>query len=265
MRYANTHITVIAPCYNEQEVIIPFLHLLQQAVQPLAYAFCIVVVNDHSTDDTLALLKDFRFTAGNITLNTINLRYNVGHQAAIYQGLLYAQTLPCDHFIVMDADGEDNPAAIARLLEEKDADIVHVVRSKRKESSLFRLGYGIYMGLFMLATGKQMNIGNYSLISRSVLEKAVKNSFAHFAAFRSRQKGVIRYVEVEKEVRLGGRSKMGYRKLMVHAARSFIEYGEELPALFSKSIIRLFALLNDRNKVRQPIYEKVIHDKSVQP
>src|SRR6187402_533177 len=102
-------ITIVTPCYNESVIVTRFLESLESSLGGLPNHFCVVVVNDCSTDNTLDLLRNFRFKANNIRLNIVNLKFNVGHQGAIYQGFLYAKTLKSDHFIVMDADGEDAP------------------------------------------------------------------------------------------------------------------------------------------------------------
>lgn len=230
------HITIITPCYNESVTAVRFLESLKDVLARLSYSFCVVVVNDCSTDDTLSLLNSIQFKEDNINLNIINLKCNVGHQSAIYQGFLYAQTLESAHFIVMDADGQDSPSAIPALLSYLDADIVNVVRSKRKESVFFKLGYRGYKLMFRIITGKQMNFGNFSLISRNILERAVCSGFSHFPAFLSKQKGSRRYIVVEREQRIGGRSKMGFKKLLNHAFMSFKEYWESHEQDLSKSV-----------------------------
>ena len=231
MSIKQPHITIITPCYNESVIVTRFLERLENTLATLPYRFCVVVVNDCSNDGTLALLKGFQFKAGNINLNIINLKFNVGHQAAIYQGFLYAQTLESNHFIIMDSDGEDAPAAIPTLLMYRDADIVNVVRSKRRESMFFRLSYKVYKAIFRVVTGKQMNFGNFCLINRYILDRAIELSFAHFAAFLSKQKGSIKSIVVEREARIGGQSKMGFIKLFCHALKSFVEYENEAPML----------------------------------
>ena len=230
------HITIITPCYNESITVVRFLESLEDVLETLSYSFCVVVVNDCSTDDTLPLLNSFQFKAGNINLRIIGLKCNVGHQAAIYQGFLYAQTLASAHFIVMDADGQDAPSAILNLLRHLDADIVNVIRSKRKESILFKLGYRAYKLLFKAITGTEMNFGNFSLISRNILDQAVCSGFSHFAAFLSKQKGSRRYIVVERRNRIGGRSKMGFKKLLNHAFMSFKEYWGSPEQDLSKSV-----------------------------
>ena len=240
----DTNITIITPCYNEDVVVIRFLQALEHRLELLPFRFNIVVVNDCSTDDTLSLLSNFTFGYAHLALHVINLKFNVGHQAAIYQGFLFAQHLPCDHVIVMDADGEDDPAVIPLLLQHMDSDIVHVVRSKRTESFFFRSCYGVYKALFKVVTGSRMNFGNFCLISRPVMELAVASSFTHLAAFLSRQNFSRASISAGKQQRIGGHSKMGFRKHMAHAIGSFAEYGVLLIHLHKKD-----------QAAMQPIYE----------
>ena len=257
-----TQVTIVTPCYNESVFAIRFLESLQASLAPLPFTFCVVVVNDRSTDDTSALLKKFTFTAANLSLKVLDLKFNVGQQAAIYQGLIYAQTLPCDHFIIMDSDGEDAPTAIPELLQHLDADIVNVVRNKRKESFQFKVCYALYKSVFRMVTGKRMNFGNFCLIRRNVLESAVYNTFSHFAAFLSKQRGTLKYITADREQRIGGQSKMGFKKLFYHAFRSFVEYGEDLLMLFFKSfILIILALIITVGNV---VYQKFVSHTSIQ-
>jgi polyisoprenyl-phosphate glycosyltransferase len=191
----------------------------------LPYSFRVIVVNDGSTDDTLPLLEQFQFNSAHITYDIVKLDINEGHQAAIYEGFLHALRFPGDHFIVMDCDGQDPPTLIPALLAQKDAPIVHVVRNGRPESVFFKFGYYCYKALFRMLTGRQMNYGNFCLVNRAVATKAVVDHFTHLAAFLSRQEDSKSHIVAERGKRLGGKSKMGFRKLLRHAASSFAEYG----------------------------------------
>jgi len=235
-------ITIITPCYNESEVVVRFLERLEKALVLLPYTFHVIVVNDCSTDDTSLQLQSFRFISRAISLNIINLPENCGHQAAVYKGFLYAVSLPCNHFIVMDSDGQDDPKDIAGLLNFKEADIVHIVRGKRQESLFFRVCYWIYKNAFLLLTGKQMNFGNYCLINREVLEAAIAARFKHLPAFLAKQSGHKEFVVAARGRRLGGSSKMSFAKLCNHALNSFIEYwdGRKLSRLLPVMLLFLF-------------------------
>lgn len=239
---AQVPVTIITPCYNENITVIKFLESLESVLAALPQAFHVVVVNDCSTDNTAALLHAFRFGAPNISLTVLNLRFNVGHQAAIYQGLLFAAGTPGTHFIVMDSDGEDAPTAIPELLTHTGYDIVNVVRGKRQEGLVFKVSYWFYKAIFKLVTGKQMNFGNYCMISRKMLDSAVFHTFTHFAAFLSKQRGTRKFIVAEREKRLDGKSKMSFKNLLSHAFKSFVEYGEDLLMVFLKSFIVIMIL-----------------------
>lgn len=230
---------IVMPCFNENETIIRFLLSLEDTLQNLPYHFTIVVVDDCSTDNTLDLLSSFSFKARNLDLTLLTLRVNLGHQGAIYQGLLYAKALHVEKFIVMDADGEDDPHAILSLLVHQEADIVHVVRGKRNEGLFFRIAYYLYKLLFKAITKKEMNFGNYCMINRRVLDAVTHASFIHFAAFLSKIKGSHAYIISDRQKRIGGESKMKTDSLVYHAFKSLTEYAEDLLMLFLKLFIIL--------------------------
>src|SRR4051812_23621832 len=116
----NQTIAIVAPCFNEGNTAIFFLQQLEKHLGGLPQAFQIVIVDDSSTDNTPDLLKQFDFTSANLSLHLLSNIFNLGHQGAIYQGLLYANSLDASYTIVMDSDGEDDPAAIPVLLQNQE-------------------------------------------------------------------------------------------------------------------------------------------------
>lgn len=256
-----TPFAIITPCYNEGPTVIRFLESLEQVIEGLPYQFYVVVVDDCSTDNTLGLLKQFTFGASNIELRLLHLKFNVGHQGAIYQGLLYASRLSADHFIIMDSDGEDTPRAIPELLQHAGCDMVHVVRGKRQEGAVFKLSYSIYKAIFRLVTGKRMNFGNYCMISRKIAESAVYHTFTHFAAFLSKQRGTREHIVAERDKRIDGKSKMSFKNLLSHAFKSFVEYGEDLLMIFLKSFIVIMVLFIAA--ISNVIYQKFVADTAI--
>lgn len=232
-------IAIITPCFNENHTIIRFLATLEETLANLPYHFTVTVVDDGSTDNTLELLTRFTFGTDNLSLHVITLPFNLGHQGAIYQGLLYGQRLEAEKFIVMDADGEDDPHAILDIMAEDEADIVHVVRGKRNEGVFFRISYYFYKLLFRTITNQNMNFGNYCMINRKILNAVVHTSFIHFAAHLSKIRAKHTYLTCDRRARIGGRSKMNTGSLVSHAFRSLTEYAERLLLLFLKLFIVL--------------------------
>jgi glycosyltransferase involved in cell wall biosynthesis len=233
----NENVVIITPCFNENTTVISFLKNIEDVVKQLPQNFEIVVVDDCSSDHTLSLLSEFKFGANNIKLTVLALKFNVGHQSAIYQGLLYAQNIDANKFIVMDSDGEDDPKAIVDLVKFTDFDIVNVARGRRKESLSFQASYYIYRFIFKIITGKVLNFGNYCMIDKKVLETCCHTSFIHFAAHLSKQKVTSTSIVYNRLKRIDGKSKMNLTSLVHHAFKSFVEYAEDLLMIFLKIFI----------------------------
>lgn len=239
---ATPHFAVIAPCYNEGDVVMRFVEELEKIVASLPASFTIVVVDDASTDGTLTHLSSIRTQAPNVTFKALSLPYNMGHQEAIYQGLLFASTTSAQHFIVMDSDGEDDPKALTEFVQHVGTPIVLVARGKRSESLFFLMGYWCYRKLFRAFTGRSITFGNFSMIDRQVLGAVLDRSFIHYAAFLSRHKAQTRTITYDRRKRLDGHSKMSFRSLSYHAFRSLIEYSEEVLSLFLKVLLALIGI-----------------------
>lgn len=230
---------ILAPCFNEQATINIFLKKLEEVLASLNDEFRVVIVDDCSQDNTFNLLSHFNFRAKNIQLDVLRLTFNIGHQGAIYQGLLYIGQQSPASVIIMDSDGEDDPAAIPELLQFKAYDIVEVKRGKRSEGFLFRCFYFLYKMLFKFVTGKIIDFGNYCLINKNIVDRIKHTSFVHLPAYLLKQKASTTFITCNRGKRIDGRSKMGYKGLLLHAFKSMIEFAEDLLMLF----FRLFIVL----------------------
>jgi glycosyltransferase involved in cell wall biosynthesis len=233
-------ITILMPCYNEGKSICSFLDRVTEVTgMEKEFSFNILVIDDCSLDNSLDELRSYQCKAENASLHIISNFFNSGHQASIYQGLLYTAKLDQDFVIIMDSDGEDDPAAIPLLLRNMNYDIVEVKRKKRSEGILFRVLYSFYKIFFRLITGKIMNYGNYCMLRNSVVEKIRHTSFIHLPAYLLKQQGKRAYISYNRSVRMEGKSKMGYKELFIHAFKSFVEFGNDLLLWF----LRLFGLV----------------------
>ncbi len=233
----NKKYVIITPCYNEGEGIILFLKELELVVKKIGANFVVVITDDSSEDNTLALLKDFNFESENISKKLITLAYNVGHQKAIAHGLAYAKKIEADGYIIMDSDGEDNPAAIPQLIAIQNFDIIFVVRGTRTEGILFKLGYFFYKLIIRIITNRVMNFGNYSMINKNVLNIINNQSFVHFPAFVTKLRFNKQSIVSDRGKRLKGKSKMNYNSLVLFGLKALIEFSEELLLFFIKLFI----------------------------
>jgi glycosyltransferase involved in cell wall biosynthesis len=240
---------IIAPCFNEERSIIPFLKKLEESLSRLPFPFLVIVIDDGSQDNSLEKLLNFRFSASNLFFHVLKLKFNVGHQMAIYQGLLYVSTLDTSNVIIMDSDGEDDPEAIPAVLQLLDFDIVEIKRGKRSEKLSFRLSYRIYKFIFWIITGKSMDYGNYCMINRVMVGRIAHTGYVHLPAYLLKQKARRTHITFNRGKRIQGESKLGMKGLLIHAFKSFIEFGEDLLLLFLKTFlvvsIFLFIILID--------------------
>jgi glycosyltransferase involved in cell wall biosynthesis len=240
----DTPYAILTPCFNEEGSIIQFLMKLDTALAQLPFSFIVVVIDDGSQDNSLSLLCDFRFTSSRIKLRILKLKFNVGHQMAIYQGLLYISKVETRNVIIMDSDGEDDPAAIPQVLPLADYDIAEIKRGKRSEKILFKMAYRVYKIIFWAITGKSMDYGNYCMISRTIVDRISYTGFIHLPAYLLKQKAKKTHIIFNRGKRIQGESKLGMKGLLMHAFKSFIEFGEDLLLLFLKLffVICLFLL-----------------------
>ncbi len=136
-------IYILLPAYNEERDIPTLLHRIQDAMQSLDFNhYRVLVVNDGSTDGTLAAVSDCQ---GEIPIELLDHGVNKGLGQAMLTGLTRAAALVQDEdvLITMDADNTHDPALIGQMVEKihAGADLVIASRYERggEEVGLSRL------------------------------------------------------------------------------------------------------------------------------
>jgi glycosyltransferase involved in cell wall biosynthesis len=236
-------IAIILPCYNESILIGKFNDSMVHVLKQIPCLFDLIYVNDGSVDNTSQIILDLKCDVSNINIQLLNLQYNVGHQFAIFQGLLYTRGYQYDNVLIMDSDGEDDPLAIGTILNHAENDIVQVSRGKRSESFMFKLLYNLYKIIFLFLIGKKIDYGNFSLIKPRIVAAAIDNSFSHLGAFLDNQKATKYKVQWNRRKRLDGVSKMSFRNLFYHGIRALTENAESLLFFFIRILIFIAFLI----------------------
>jgi glycosyltransferase involved in cell wall biosynthesis len=129
-------LSVIVPVYNEQENIKPLHEAIQKAILPLKIDWELILVDDGSRDQGLAVIEDIVRKDPKHT-SAIVLRRNFGQTAAIAAGIDHA----CGEVIILlDADLQNDPADIPLVLEKikEGYDVVSGWRYDRKDKFLTR-------------------------------------------------------------------------------------------------------------------------------
>ena len=122
-------ISIIVPCYNEQQSLPLFYKEIKAVFDRLKYDYELLFINDGSKDDTLAVMRDLAKEDKNITY--VSLSRNFGKEAAMYAGFCNAKG---DYVAVMDADMQDPPALLPEMigiLEKGEYDSVATRRVSR--------------------------------------------------------------------------------------------------------------------------------------
>lgn len=124
-------ITLIIPCYNEQEVLgILYEELKKVTGQMNQYVFELLFVNDGSKDDTLKILREMAEQDERVVYYSFSR--NFGKEAAMYAGFCNATG---DYVAVMDADMQDPPSLLPEMmsyLESGEYDSVATRRVSRQ-------------------------------------------------------------------------------------------------------------------------------------
>lgn len=134
---ASVEISVVIPVYNEEQNLRPLHEQLKAVLDGLALGYEIIFVDDGSTDGSYRVLRELHTQDHHVKV--IRFRRNFGQTAAFTAGFDYARG---SLIVTMDADGQNDPADVPRLLNtlhEGDYDIVTGWRIHRREPFIRRL------------------------------------------------------------------------------------------------------------------------------
>ena len=164
-------ISVVIPMYNEAEIIGETHRRLTAVMATLDLSWEVVYVNDGSCDATLAIVE--RIAAdGPPTSPLLNLSRNFGKEIATTAGLDHARG---DAVIVMDADLQDPPEVIPRLVAawQDGYDTVYAQRRRRDGDSWLKKATAAVFYRLMRKLGDvalPQNVGDFRLMSRRVVD-----------------------------------------------------------------------------------------------
>ena len=123
-------ISLIVPCYNEQESLPIFYEEVTKVVEKIDTEYELVLVNDGSRDKTLEVMRELAAKDSHVKYHSFSR--NFGKEAAMYAGFCNAKG---DYVAVMDADMQDPPALLPemmKILESGEYDSVATRRADRK-------------------------------------------------------------------------------------------------------------------------------------
>ena len=213
-------IIILIPTYNDCKSLRRLLSKINKYFNNEKITLEILIINDCSSEKYYLQdlkLKNFR------SIKIIDLKKNVGSQKAIFIGLNKIFKLKKrSTIVVMDSDGEDDPAKISKLANranQNDDAIIFALRKKRLETFFFRLLNKFRLLITFLLTGKYLNFGNFSAFSNKNLKNLIKNKNLSIAYCSGVLKNHLKIdlVPIPKRKRYHGISKVSFLFLIKHS------------------------------------------------
>jgi glycosyltransferase involved in cell wall biosynthesis len=206
-------IVLLIPIYNDRESLKKIIENINFEVEDLNSEISVVVINDASSQqiiDTYQNLENIN------SFEIINMKENRGHARCIASGLKYIfEKKEFNYVIPMDGDGEDRPEEIKdfiKLAEQSNNQSIVGERVKRSESLFFKFCYQFHKFLTYAFTGQSIKFGNFTCLSKSTVEKMLKekstwNSFS--ASLKKVEKNLLSIPSI-RGTRYFGPSKMSF-------------------------------------------------------
>lgn len=163
-------ISILVPCFNEQDSITRFMDEIMPVLQSLDEAYEILFVDDGSVDATLGILT--ALAGKNEHVKIVSLSRNFGKEAALTAGFDHVSG---DAVIPIDVDLQDPVELIPRMIDrwKSGADVVIARREDRRDDSMLRRSMASLFYRLMSrlsSTPFPRDVGDYRLIDRVVVE-----------------------------------------------------------------------------------------------
>lgn len=232
-------ISIIIPCFNEQETIPYLKNELYKVLNSMNdVEFEIIMVDNCSTDNTLSMMKDLK--ASDNRFHYISFSKNFGKDSSMYAGL---KASIGDYVVIMDADGQDPPELISdmyKILKNEDFDIVAAYRENREGEPFLRSVFAkwFYNLMNKISDSNMVNgARDFRLMKRKVVDAVI--SLEESQRFT---KGIFswvgfktKWISFKNKERVAGKTKLPMSSAFAYAIRGIVSFSTA--PLFIASII----------------------------
>ena len=223
----NKSLSVIVPCFNEEEVIFETFKRIKSVLLKLDIQSEIIFINDGSTDQTEQILSELSKT--DIKIKIISFSRNFGHQRAVTAGLNHCNS---DMAVIIDADLQDPPELIPEMiktLENSKAQVVYCVRKSRKGEGIFKkiTAKAFYRLLNFFSEVKlPVDTGDFRLVDKSIIRE-----FNQMHEKGKYIRGLVSWIGFkqvpfyyERDARFAGETKYPFSKMIKFATTSLLYF-----------------------------------------
>lgn len=221
-------LSLVVPCYNEADNIIPFQKAVMHAFEGCGYDYEIVFIDDGSKDATLHNLKKL-FAAQKCPIKVISFSRNFGKDAGIYAGLQHASG---EYISLIDADLQQRPEIVRDMVQiledEQNLDVVAAYQDRRSEGKVLTF----FKKRFYWIINKLSKVTLQSDASDfRTFRRCVRDSILEMGEYHRFTKGIFAWVGYETKFipytvceRVSGTSKWNFSKLFNYAIEGIIGY-----------------------------------------
>lgn len=217
-------ISIIVPCYNEEEAIPIFCDEINNVL--VDYDYEVIFVDDGSSDNTLKILKE---KSESDKIKYISFSRNFGKEAAMFAGLKKASG---DYVVVMDVDLQDPPRLLPKmynLLQNDKFDCVRTRRTTRKGEPPIR---SFFANMFYKLINKFSKVkivnGARDFI---MMKRSMADAILALPEYNRFSKGLFSWVgfktkwlEYENEQRSAGQTKWSFWKLFLYSIEGIVSF-----------------------------------------
>ena len=239
-------IIILIPVFNDWESLKKLIEEINENIKNFNdIHFECLIVNDASTINQTELIKPSHIKS----LEILNMKENRGHARCNAFGIRYIfKKKNFDNLILMDGDGEDRPIEIKSLVDAIIANpsmSVVAKRVKRSEGPFFQFLYQVHKLITLVFTGKNINFGNYSILTKADVEKLYSQAslWSSFSGTVKKNLDQLNEINSVRGLRYFGPSQMSLFKLVIHSL-SIISVFKYQVFLRSTFIIIILAFLN---------------------
>lgn len=237
-------ISVVVPCYNEEESVGLFYKEMSSVAEKMEYEFEYIFVNDGSKDNTLEILMEL--SRSDERVKYISFSRNFGKESAIYAGFSKASG---DYVVMMDADLQDPPKLLPQMVEhiQQGYDSVATRRVTRKGEPPIR---SFFARMFYKIINK---ISDVDIVDGArdyrLMTKQMKDAIVSMKEYNRFSKGIFgwvgfktKWLEYENVERVAGETKWNFWKLFLYSLEGIVAFSTA-PLVLASMFGIIFCLL----------------------
>ena len=213
-------IVILIPVFNDWESLKKLIVEINENISSFQEIhFECLIVNDASTINQPKLIRPSNIKS----LKILDMKENRGHARCNAFGIRHVfQNKDFDYLLLMDGDGEDRPEEIKTLIEAiNKKPLVSVVakRVQRSEGPFFQFLYQVHKLITLVFTGKNINFGNYSILTKQDVETLHSKSslWSSFSGTVKKNINLLNEINSVRGLRYFGPSQMSLFKLIIHS------------------------------------------------